>query len=223
MLKKNMSPCEAHIKKGNDDGYLTIEVTIVFSVILFSLLLILFVGIVLYQEVQLQSAAERTAGRGALMYASGLKDMETGMKTSEDYRNSNPYRYLFGNGKDAAVGRMKVYMGEKIGLHNLYTGDGATSEADITGWLIAQKASAKAANQYHMPILAVAETFGVSTIKIDAEAVAAVTDTPEFIRTADFILDEVNRFKAARDVMEKLGELKDKISSTANLLNIEGD
>ena len=35
------------------DGYLTIETTMVFSVLFFSLILILFVGMVMYQNVNL--------------------------------------------------------------------------------------------------------------------------------------------------------------------------
>ena len=51
---KKLREMLAKSRKQND-GYLTIELTLVFQVLFFSLMLILFMGMVLYQEVKLQS------------------------------------------------------------------------------------------------------------------------------------------------------------------------
>lgn len=40
--------CNYMKRKNNQDGYLTIEVTMIFSVLFFSLIFILFMGMVLY-------------------------------------------------------------------------------------------------------------------------------------------------------------------------------
>ena len=47
--------------------------TIIFPVIFFSLLLILFMGIVLYQEVEQQSLAVQASERGAVVYSPGFR------------------------------------------------------------------------------------------------------------------------------------------------------
>ena len=88
-------------KQGRQDGYLTIELTIIFPAIFFSLILILFMGMVLYQEVSLQSLSVQASERGSVVYSSRVSDMATGIKTSEDFRIRDPYRNVpfFDGGK----------------------------------------------------------------------------------------------------------------------------
>ena len=69
----------------HNDGYLTIELTLVFQVLFFSLMLILFMGMVLYQEVKLQSLAVRASERGSVVYSSRVRDMSSTEKTLEDF------------------------------------------------------------------------------------------------------------------------------------------
>ena len=68
-------------KTENNEGMLTIEMTIIFPALFFSLLLVLFIGMVLYQEVNLQSLAVQASERGAVVYSSRVSDMTTGIKT----------------------------------------------------------------------------------------------------------------------------------------------
>lgn len=56
-----------------EKGYLTVEMTLVFSVVFFSLLMLMFMGMVLYQQVNLQSLAVRTSSRGAVIYGSRME------------------------------------------------------------------------------------------------------------------------------------------------------
>lgn len=65
-------------RKWRNDGYLTIEMTIIFPVIFFSLLLILFMGIVLYQEVEQQMPGGQASERGAVGVQLPGSDMSTG-------------------------------------------------------------------------------------------------------------------------------------------------
>lgn len=74
------------------DGYMTIELTIIFPAIFFSLILILFMGMVLYQEVSLHSLAVEASERGSVVYSSRVSDMTTGIKTLDDFKIRDPYR-----------------------------------------------------------------------------------------------------------------------------------
>ena len=89
-----MNKSMIHIKKRLkvQDGYLTIETTMVFSVLFFSLILILFVGMVMYQNVNLQSIAVQASERGSVVYSSRVADMTTGVKTLDDFLIRDPYR-----------------------------------------------------------------------------------------------------------------------------------
>ena len=91
-IMKKIAEIIQMIKRKRQDGYLTVEASIVFSVLFFSLILILFVGMVLYQEVNLQSLAVRASERGGVIYSARVSDMTTGIKTLEDFKNRDPYR-----------------------------------------------------------------------------------------------------------------------------------
>ena len=109
-----------------EKGYLTVEMTLVFSVVFFSLLMLMFMGMVLYQQVNLQSLAVRTSSRGAVIYGSRMEDMETGVKKLSDFEDRDPYRYLssvFGGDKvNEYKSILNRYVSSHIGEKNINTG-----------------------------------------------------------------------------------------------------
>lgn len=69
----------------SEKGEFTVEATIVFTISFMALIIIMYVGIVMYQHVHLQSVTDRIASRGAMMYATRTTNMETGYKSKEAF------------------------------------------------------------------------------------------------------------------------------------------
>lgn len=208
------------------NGYMTLEVTLVFTVILFSLLLIIFLGISLYQQVALQSSVQIVASQGATMYASGSTQMATAQRSLASFKDQNPYiNFLNGSAnKAAAESAICSAIAIAANQNEVYRGSNNATSAVIDKKFISQKVIVNATRDYTMPIVSVANTFGLnSPLKVDVTAAAPVTNPVEVIRTTDICIDALMYFDTTNAVITKLGEYKGKVIGFINGLDISED
>lgn len=208
-------------KKG---GYLTIEITIIFPAIFFSLILILFMGIVLYQEVSLQSLAIRASERGSVVYSSRVSDMTTGIKTLEDFKIRDPYRnvpFMDGGGKKGYTALVNKYVSSKIGERSVLSGTNQNSGnyAQIEDYLIAKRVKVNIHTTYHTPVDAIAQMFGQKgPFDVNTTVSSAVADSPDFVRNVDIVTDVVSQTKVFDTVQDGYNKIKEAIQKVADLL-----
>lgn len=201
-----------------NDGYMTIEMIMIFPVIFFSLLLILFMGIVLYQEVNLQSLAVRASERGAVTYSSRVSDLTTNIKTLEDFKERDPYRNLplMDQGKKAEyIALINTYVDTYMGNQNLLLsseGKNAGSYAKIQDYLIVKRVKVNIQTDYHSPVDAIAEMFGQKGVfNVNTTAVSAVVDAPEFVRNADIVTDVIKQTKVFGTVENGYNKIREAV------------
>lgn len=208
-------------KKG---GYLTIELTMVFSVLFFSLLLILFMGMVLYQEVKLQSLAVRASERGSVVYSSRVSDMTTGVKTLEDYKERDPYRnvpVINTLNDDDYRDLVNKYVSANLGKRDILSGtnENGGDYTKIENYVFAKRLKVNIQTGYRMPVDSIGTMFGYSgPFKVNTTAVSAVVDSPDFVQNVDLVMDMVKQtdvFTSIEDgyenIMEAIDKLKDKL------------
>lgn len=206
------------------DGYLTIEITIIFPAIFFSLILILFMGIVLYQEVNLQSLAIRASERGSVVYSSRVSDMTTGIKTLEDFKIRDPYRnvpFMDGGGKKGYTALVNKYVSSKIGERSVLSGTNQNSGnyAQIEDYLIAKRVKVNIHTTYHTPVDAIAQMFGQKgPFDVNTTVSSAVADSPDFVRNVDIVTDVVSQTKVFDTVQDGYNKIKEAIQKVADLL-----
>lgn len=200
-----------------EEGYLTVELTIVFSTIFFVLMILLFLGMVLYQHVNLQSLAVRTSERGAFIYATGSENMESGVIQLGDFKNRDPYRYVVGwaSGEKTKYEEiMNQYVAGNIGKRNVLksTDDDAEYSVKVKDYVVSQKVRVKIHVDYNMPTDAIAKMFGLEGMfEIDTDAVSTVVDNAEFIRNTDICVDLIKQTDSGKKVMDLMSEGKQDI------------
>lgn len=221
MKKKNFS-LRTFLRK--QDGYLTIEATIVFSTLFFSLILILFMGMVLYQEVNTQSLAVRASERGSVIYSSRVSDMTTGVKKLEDFKNHDPYRnvpFMDGAAKNNYTSIVNNYVAAGIGKYDVLSGKVKNSGnyTQVQGYLISKKIKVNIQSSYKMPVDSIAEMFGKKgPFEVDTTAVSAVVDSPDFVRNVDLSMDVVKQTKIFGSVENGYNKIRDALDKLKNLL-----
>jgi Tfp pilus assembly protein PilV len=220
---KIYSLLKKHLRK--QGGYLTLEVILVFTVVLFSLLLLIYLGIALYQQVSLQSSVQLVASQGATMYASGSAEPATAARSLESYKDQNPYvNFLDASARAEAESNIRAAIATAANQHEVYKGSNNTTDAEIKRDFVAQKVIVRASRDYAMPVASVGEMFGLnSPLKVDVAAAAPVTNPVEVIRTADICVDLLLYFDGTKTVIEKLGYYRDKAIGFMNGLDISGD
>lgn len=207
-----------------NDGYLTIELSMVFSVLFLSLILILFIGMVLYQEVRLQSLAVQASERGSVVYSSRVADMTTNSKTLADFKIRDPYRnvpFMDGGKKGEYASLVNRYVAGQIGGGNIIYGENANggSYTKIEDYLIAKRVKVNIRTGYRMPGNGIPEQFGhKGPFDVDTTAVSAVTDSPDFVRNIDIITDVAKQSKVFDTVQDGYNKIREALQKAADLL-----
>ncbi|GAA6297235.1 hypothetical protein F220043C3_56690 [Enterocloster asparagiformis] len=208
--------------KSSQDGYMTVEATMIFSVLFFSLIFIMFMGMVLYQEVNMQSLAVRASERGAVIYSSRVSDMTTGVKELEDFTERDPYRnvpFMDSGNKENYKALLNSYVGVNLGRNDVITGqvENPGNYVTIEDNLISKKIKVSIQGGYRMPVDSIAEMFGKEgPFEVNTTAVSAVVDSPDFVRNVDLAMDVVKQTavfesveKGYNAIMEALKKLTD--------------
>lgn len=210
--------------KTGKDGYLTIELTMVFSVLFFSLLLIMFMGMVLYQEVTLQSLAVQASERGSVVYSSRVSDMTTNIKTLEDFKIRDPYRnvpFMDGGKKEEYISLVNRYVEDRIGKRDILSGTNrnAGSYAKIEDYLIAKRVNVNIRTDYQLPLNSIGEMFGhEGPFDVNTTAVSAVVDSPDFVRNVDIVMDIAKQTEAFDSIQDGYNKIKESIQKITDLL-----
>lgn len=206
------------------DGYLTIELTMVFSVLFFSLLLILFIGMVLYQEVRLQSTAIQASERGAMVYGSGVKDMTTGVKTIEDFKNRNPYRnvpLINRLGDNGYKNIVNAYVENNLTSGNILEGENKNTGnyTTIDNYIFAKRLKVNIQSGYSMPVASIGETFGHSgPFQVSTTISSAVVDSPDFVQNVDLVMDIAKQTAVFGTVEKGFDKIMDAIETLGKKL-----
>lgn len=218
-----LSLIQKKLKK--QEGYLTVELTFVFSVLFFSLMMLLFMGMVLYQQVNLQSLAVRTSARGSIIYGSRMDDMETGVKTLSDFKNRDPYRYLasvFGGDKTGEYKKLlNTYVAKNVGNYNILTGTPKNQDyTTIQDYVFIKRVKVNIQEDYHMPTDAIAKMFGLDgAFHIDTTATSTVVEPVEFVRNIDLCTDVFRQTKAFDKAKETVGKVRSYITKFTDMLH----
>lgn len=210
--------------RNKKEGYLTIEICMVFSVLFFSLMLILFIGMVLYQEVRLQSLAVQASERGSIVYSSRVSDMTTGKKTLNDFKIRDPYRnvpFMDGGRKGSYTSLVNQYVAGQIKSSNVISGENHNdgSYTEIEDYLIAKRVRVNIRAGYRMSVDSIPETFEhEGAFEVNTTAVSAVVDTPDFVRNIDIVTDVAGQTEAFQTVQDGYNKIREAIQKVADLL-----
>ncbi len=208
----------------NQDGYLTIETTMVFSVLFFSLILILFVGMVMYQNVNLQSIAVQASERGSVVYSSRVADMSAGVKTLDDFLIRDPYRnvpFMDGGSKEDYASIINTYINCRMGRRDIIRGEVKNSGdyVEVEDYLIEKRIKVNIRSDYQMPVNSIAEMFGrKGPFTVDTTAVSAVIDSPDFVRNVDLAMDVIRQTDVFDGAQNGYQKIKDALTSVTDLV-----
>lgn len=206
----------------NRGGYLTIEVSMVFSVLFFSLILILYMGIILYQEVSLQSLAVRSSERGSIVYSSRVADMTTGIKTLADFQYRDPYRnvpLISRSGDGTYQNLVDQYVKKYLNSNNVLEGDRGDSSVTIINNILSKRVKVNVSNSYRLPVESIGTMFGhEGPFDVNTAAASAVVDSPDFVRNVDLTLDVMKQSGILGPVEEGYNKIMDALEEVKGML-----
>lgn len=205
----------------SEKGEFTVEATIVFTISFMAIILMLYVGIVMYQHVHLQSATDRVASRGAMMYATRTTDIQTGYKDLNSFWNSDPYRYIYDGGyKGTAQNAISAELTKSLGTGNVIAFSGKKPTAKVELGLFTRKVIVSGERKFSVPFLSVFDLKD-SLFNIEVESTAYIMDMPETIRNVDYVCDMLRRSEKVAGALETVSGLKGKLEEFIGKIDIK--
>lgn len=193
-------------KLKNEDGAVEIvEATLVFPIVIFVVILLIFFGNMLYQQAKIDAIAVRGAEYLASIYTNPILTY-TSIPTDSTEVNVKPYRYLFGDSE--AEEEAKKFINNLMsktgtGLISGMEINGTIKTCEIKNYVVYQTACVEI--EYSIELVPMKFFDSPSLFKCSSATVTAATDSSEFIRNIDMIMDYSEEFG-----------LTDKIKSTVS-------
>lgn len=194
----------------SEEGEMIVEATLVFPVVFFVIFFLIYFGNVFYVSSKVDAVVDTMAIRGAADYTDPMLGTirETG-KAPKSYNDIRPYRYWF---KTVSVENdIRQKLGEKLG--GLGSGFFAgmepasiTTKAVYENHLFYDVFVVEVRYNIQFPIRFIGSENPVM-LKLNSKAVASATDTDEFIRNTDMILD----YYESTGVKDKVQKAVDKV------------
>ena len=193
--------------KRKSKGVFTVELAIIFPVIFLSILAVMYLSIIHYQNITTSAMAMQSANRIAaywqfieddrpsILYANNARDM----LVSADFENCDPYRYILGTRRSNEMRRqnsMRYINNQMDRLTNYYEVGQADIVVEKKGNFLNPYVEVSVTRQYLNPLGNLMESVGVgSRENRTVRATAPLMNQTELIRNIEFIEEQIEKLK----------------------------
>ena len=182
-----------------------VEAAFVFPIVMFVVVLLIFLGNFFYQQAKMDAIAVRGAEYLAAIYTNPLL-VEEHIPTDSTSVDVKPYRYLFGD--QEAEEEARKYMEELMksagtGLFSGMDPTGSIKTCKINNYVVYQTAAVEI--EYSIELLPMRLFDLPPLIKSSNATVMAATDSAEFIRNIDMIMDYSEQYGLTDKIEEFVG------------------
>lgn len=191
----------------DERGSFTVEASLIFPIIFLCIIAVIYICILLYQMVLIQTAADVSAERGAATWSNPEKKISSGMIEKSGINAGGLYWRLFDIHKEKKKSRLGNYLESHIGRYDILKGSYKVSEPDIIDYVVYKKLSLDIEGEYDIPAGTLLKAFGFRDcilLKVHSEAV--INEPVEFIRNTDFIMDVEKEAEQKSEGAKKLGD-----------------
>lgn len=215
-------------------GSMVVEASIVVPIIIICIFIVIYITVLLYQKTYIQSIADKTAERGALLWSNAAKNMDIGMITKANLNKAGLYRSLgvFDYYKERKINLIKSYAEKRIGnfnvLQRIEPKDASRITIKLKDYIIYKKLEVTIKETYKIPIGKLLGLFGSSgNYIIEAKSETIINEPSELIRNSDFLIDIERELENENPGLKDLGEksrgIVDNIKNKINSFTSQGE
>ena len=194
--------------KKEKGAVLVVEASFVFPIIFFVLIILLFMGNMLYQQTKMDSIAIRGAEYLATIYTNPILAEDSIPKKSNEV-NVKPYRYLLGDTDSESKARNFIdglIDDTGTGLFKGMEIDATIKTCKIKNYVVYQTACVEI--EYSINIIPIRFFDKSEVMKTSTATIVTAVDSAEFIRNVDMILDYSEEFGLTDKIQELVGAFK---------------
>ncbi|NLY18618.1 MAG: pilus assembly protein [Clostridiaceae bacterium] len=210
-----------HFKK-SCKGAVTVEYALIFPPVIFCVFILIFIGLVFYQQALLQSVVSENVQNCALLWGYDFNKLELqeGIVNKESYLSEELYWHIF-----SKADRKKLILQDNIRKQMkkrsiLKPSGDVDVEVSFHNYFLVQKVGFKAEMAYKLPFESLIRFFGLpDNIKIRAYSEIVIHDPKEFIHNVDYMLQIYEESGAGELIREKCKPLLDALNKIKSFIN----
>ncbi len=205
-------------------GSFTVELALVFPVVMVGIVATLYIVLLLYQYAFLQSLVNRTAYRAAAEYSAlgSMGGLGEDFKLLNGERGATVNKGLYWqlglfDDTDGKEGIIEAYAREGLRGYQPLKLHNSTVEASVRNYIVYKNLEVKIVAEYRLPVLYVNNALGINTsFKIVAEGEAMIKDNTEIIRNTDYLIDLMDRTEVTSDIKSSYTKMLETWSRGVN-------
>lgn len=200
----------------DERGSATVEMTFVFPIIIFVIVIMLFFGMFMYEQVAAQAVLDDVVSRAAANWAVADQGIYTEQSANTGFTLYDVYSRIldfkdgakYNNLKSEALRRLRIICLFKDTFRD---GDVSVESKNI---VVYKSLSLRVDRTFHLPFgMFLRNWLGLSNeLRYSLKASAIIQDQPELIRTVDFAGDLMEKNNALRNVFDNLQNALRKVS-----------
>lgn len=213
---------------GRERGSMVVEASFIMPVVIICIFILIYISVLLYQKAHIQSIADKTAKRGAILWSNAAKNMETGRVDSNNLDKAGLYRnfVIFDSYKDKKMDMIKDFADKRIGNFNILdrtaSNDSKRIIVELNDYFIYKKLVVTIKETYKIPMGKLLKIFSSGdSYTIEAKSEVIINEPVELIRNSDFLIDIEREVENENPGLKNLGEksrgiidnIKNKINS----------
>lgn len=219
-------------------GSMTVEASLIIPAVIISLIVLVYICLMLYEQSYIKALANTAAQRGAATWANPSKDMYMEFIDKKDLARAPLYwrvgEFFTKNEKQKKFDKVNAYVLANISKNSLfikdrsgknnetltlkYTGSKMNVRCDLEDYVIYKKLKVSIEEEYDLPLSNMFKAFGIDVkFRISASSESVVDDPVEFVRNTDFVIDSVREID--QKTGGKLEGAMDKVTGTIDKLS----
>ncbi|NLN63961.1 MAG: pilus assembly protein [Clostridiaceae bacterium] len=195
-------------------GAVTIEYALVFPLVIFSVMILIYLGMVYYQQALLQSIVSEQTQNWAFLWGYDANEVQQhgGVLSREGYQSEGLYWHIFSN-PESKKEIIRNTIAEDYQRRSLLKSDrGLEVHVTYDNYFIYQKVGVQVTATYSSPIKGLFQVVGLSgDISVKASCETTLHDPKEFIHNVDYLLQIYEESGAQNWVQEKLKPLQNSL------------
>lgn len=196
------------------DGAMTVEYALIFPLVLFVLMLLIYFGLLYYQQALLQSVVSTNTQNWAFLWGYDARKVNPGegVLTGEGFLSEGLYWQLFSGAAGKKEIIQEAILKEYYGKSLLKPSREVLVDVTYENYLIIQNVGIRVTAEYPSPMKGLFQAVGLSgDIKLQAYSEMTIHDPKEFIHNVDFLLQIYEESGAKDWVQEKCKPLTDAL------------
>lgn len=181
----------AHFVKRGHCGAVTVEYAIIFPIVIICILILIYLGMLYYQQCLMQSVVTESARNLAFLwgYDPYEVDMKNGITSRNTYVDEELYRNVFSDTDKRKKKAAQTVQNELMLKSVIKPPDGFDVEVTYHSLLICKKIGISAKATYPLPFKGFFKLIGSSGyVLMETYSETAINDPREFIQNVDYLL-----------------------------------